>query len=145
MAEYTNIALQNVLVGQNVAFTESPFPCNRGIVLHRQGSGVFTLRGPSCSSNQCSARYKITFGANIAVPADGTATTPVALAVAVDGEPLGSATMIETPAVVSQFNNVFSAVVVQVPRGCCSTVSVENNGTQAVDVQNANIIIERIS
>ena len=142
MAEYTNVALQNVLVGGNVNFSESPYPCNKGIVLHRQGSGVFTLRG---ACNQCFARYKVSFGGNIAIPDGGEVADPVSLAIAVQGEALGSATMIETPAVAAQFNNVFAAVYVAVPKGCCISVSVKNNGTQAVDVQNANIIIERIS
>ena len=145
MPEYTNVALQNVLTGQNVVFTETPVPCNKGLVMHREGSGIFTLRGPGCACNQCFARYKVTFGGNIAIPAGGDATAPVSLAIALEGEPLASATMIETPAVVAQFNNVFSAVFVTVPRGCCVTVAVENNGTQAVDVQNANLIVERVA
>ncbi len=145
MAEYTSIALQNVLVGQNLLFTESPIPCCKGYVLHREGSGIFTLRGPGCASNQCFARYKVSFGGNIAVPTGGTAATPVSLAIALEGEPLASATMIETPAATAQFNNVFAAVYVTVPRGCCVTVAVENNGTQAVDVQNANLLIERVA
>lgn len=142
MAEYTNATLQNVLVGGNVNFSESPYPCNKGIVLHRQGSGVFTLRG-ACS--QCFARYRVSFGGNIAIPAGGETDQAVSLAIAIEGEPLASATMIETPGAVSQFNNVFASVYVSVPKGCCVSVAVENNGTQAVDVQNANIIIERIS
>lgn len=145
MAEYSNVPVQTVAVNQTVIFSENAFPCNRGNVIHRQGSGNFTLRGANCSGCQCWARYRVSFGANIAIPADGVAASPISLAIAVDGEPLGSATMIETPAVVSQFNNVFSSVIVQVPRGCCVTVSVENNGVQTVDVQNANIIIERIA
>lgn len=142
MAEYTNVALQNVLVGGNVNFSESPYPCNKGIVLHRQGSGVFTLRG-SCS--QCYARYKVSFYANVAVPDGGAEADPVSLAIAIDGEPVGSTTMIETPGATAQFNHVSAATYVPVPKGCCVSVAVENNGTQAVDVQNANIIIERIS
>jgi hypothetical protein len=53
--------------------------------------------------------------------------------------------MIITPAAVEQFSNVFSAVFIDVPRGCCSTVSVRNTSTQAIDVQNANLIVERTS
>lgn len=67
MAEYTNGALQTV--GQNVVFTESPAACNRGYVVHRDGSGVFTLRG---ITNQCRARYKVSYGGNIGVPGGGT-------------------------------------------------------------------------
>ena len=34
---------------------------------------------------------------------------------------------------------------IDVPRGCCSTVSVRNTSTQAIDVQNANLIVERVA
>lgn len=145
MAEYVAFPIQSVLAGQNVVFTTDVIPCNKGLVMHRPGSGLFTLRGPGCACNQCFARYKVTFGGNIAIPTGGDATAPVSLAIALEGEPLASATMIETPAVVAQFNNVFAAVFVTVPRGCCVTVAVENNGTQAVDVQNANLIVERVA
>ena len=145
MPEYTSAALQSVAVGQNVLFAETAVSCNKGLVLHREGSGIFTLRGPGCSCGQCFARYKITFGANIAIPDAGETGSPVALAIALDGEPLASATMIETPGAAAQFNNVFSAVFITVPRGCCVSVAVENSGAQAVYVQNANIIIERVA
>lgn len=145
MPEYTSTALQSVAVGQNVIFAETPVVCNKGLVLHRDGSGIFTLRGPGCNCNQCFARYKVTFGANIAIPDAGSTSTPIALAIALEGEPLASATMIETPGAASQFNNVFSAVFVTVPRGCCVSVAIENSGAQAVNVQNANIIIERVA
>ena len=44
MAEFTNVALQTVAAGQNVVFTETPICGGAGIV-HRDGSGVVTLRG----------------------------------------------------------------------------------------------------
>ena len=139
MAEYTAIALQTVADGQNVAFTESPVSCNRGYVNHRDGSGVFTLHG---ITNQCRARYKVTYGGNISIPTGGT-VGPISIALAIEGEPLASATAIVTPAAVNEFFNVFVAVYVEVPRGCCLTVAVENSSTQAINVQNSNIIIER--
>ena len=58
MAEYTANAVQTVEVGQNVLFSDAPIPgCRQGI-LHREGSGIITLRG---QVNNCSgfARYKI--------------------------------------------------------------------------------------
>lgn len=141
MAEYTAIALQTVAAGQNVAFTESPVSCGRGYVNHRDGSGVFTLRG---ITNQCRARYKITYGGNISVPTGGT-VGPISIALAIEGEPLASATAIVTPAAVNEFFNVFVAVYVEVPRGCCVSVAAENTSTQAINVQNSNIIIERVA
>lgn len=139
MAEYTANALQTVATGQNVQFTETPIGCNKGYVVHREGSGIFTLRG---ITNQCRARYKVSFGANISIPTGGTVEA-ISISLAIDGEPLSSATAIVTPAAVNEFFNVFTAVYINVPKGCCLSVAVENTSTQAINVQNANIIIER--
>lgn len=140
MAEFTNGLLQLVAVGANVLFNETPV-CGSNCIIHRPGSGIVTLRG---MTNQCRALYKVTFGANIAVPT-GETVGPVSLAIAVDGEPLASATMIETPAAVEEFANVFSAALISVPRGCCVTIAVENTSDIAVNVQNANLIVERVA
>jgi inorganic pyrophosphatase/exopolyphosphatase len=51
----------------------------------------------------------------------------------------------QTPAAVAEFSNVASAVFIDVPAGCCITVSVKNISEQAIDVQNANLIIERVA
>lgn len=142
MAEYTSNALQTVGLGQNVLFTESPIPCNRGYVIHREGSGILTLRGIVNNCNGCFARYKVSFGANIAIPEGGT-VDEISLALAIDGEPIPTSSMIVTPAAAEDFWNVYASVFVTVPRGCCYTVAVENTSTQTIDVQNANIIVER--
>ncbi len=141
MPEFTNASVQTVAVGQNVLFTETPVKCGRGYVLHREGSGNITLRG---ITNQCRARYRVSFGANIAVPTGGTAGS-VSLAVALDGEPVNSAVVTVTPAAVENYFNVYASVFVETPRGCCSTVSVENISPQAVNVANPNLIIERVA
>ena len=133
-------ALQTVAANQNVYFTDEVTSGNCAI-MHRNDSGLVTLKGVT---NQCRARYKVTFGGNIAVPAAGTVGA-ISLALTIDGEPLGATTMIVTPAAVSEFFNVFSAVFIDVPRGCCMTVSVKNISTQAIDVQNANLIVERVA
>lgn len=142
MAEYTSNALQTVGLGQNVLFTESPIPCTRGYVIHREGSGILTLRGIVNNCNGCFARYKVSFGANVAIPESGT-VAPISIALAIDGEPIPTSSMIVTPAAVGEFWNVYASVFVTVPKGCCYTVAVENTSTQAIDVQNANIIVER--
>ena len=142
MAEYTSNALQTVAAGQNVLFTETPIPCNRGYVLHREGSGILTLRGIVNNCNGCFARYKVSFGANIALPTGGTVEA-ISLALAIDGEPIPTSSMIVTPAAVEEFDNVYASIFITVPRGCCYTIAVENTSTQAIDVQNANLIVER--
>jgi len=53
--------------------------------------------------------------------------------------------MIQTPAAVGEFANVASAVYIDVPAGCCITVSVRNTSPDDIDVQNANLIIERVA
>ena len=53
--------------------------------------------------------------------------------------------MIMTPTAVSTFFNVFSALFVDVPRGTAITLSVKNIGDVPVDVENANLIVERVA
>lgn len=140
MAEFTAVALQEVPSNQSIYFTDTAVSGNNSIV-HRDGSGLVTLRGNTC---QCRARYRVMFGANIAIPTGGTVEA-ISLAIAISGEPVQSATMIETPAAVEEFSNVFSAVFIDVPAGCCVQVSVRNTSTQAINVQNANLIVERVA
>ena len=139
--EITNNAVQTVAVNQNVLLTDTVVSGNCSIV-HRSGSGLVTLRG--LTNNQCRARFRVTFGANIAVPTGGTAEA-ISLALAINGESVATTTMITTPAAVLEYNNVFSSVFLDVPRGCCSQISVKNISTQAINVQNANLIIERVA
>lgn len=139
MAEYTNITATDVAAGQNIPLTETAVSGSASIV-HRAGAGVVTLRG---LTNQRCARFKVTFGANIAIPTGGTVEA-ISAAIAVSGEPLASATAIVTPAAVEDYQNIFVAVVVSVPAGCCVTVAAENTSGQTITVQNANMIVERV-
>ena len=132
--------LQTVLAGANVQFTDTVVP-GKACTMHRPGSGLVSLRG---LTDQCRARYKISFGGNIAVPTGGTVGA-ISLAVAIDGEAIASTTMTVTPAAVEEFFNVFGTVYLDIPRGCCSQISVRNVNTQAIEVQNANLIIERVA
>ena len=138
--EITANAIQTVAAGANVIFTDTVTSGNCSII-HREGSGLVTLRG---LTNQCRARFRVSFGGNIALPADGTVGS-ISLAIAVNGEPVATTTMISTPTAVEEFNNVFSAIFLDVPRGCCSQISVRNTSDQPIDVQNANLIVERVA
>ena len=133
-------AIQTVAANQNVLFTDTVTNGNCSIT-HRPGSGLVTLRG---TTTQCRARYKVSFGGNIAIPTGGTVEA-IQIALAVDGEGLASSTMIVTPAAVEEYFNVFGAMFIDVPKSCCLTVSVKNTGTQDILVQNANLIIERVA
>ena len=138
--EIIAVATQTVAENQNVLFSDS-VTCGNCSITHRDGSGIVTLRG---TTNQCRARYKVSFGGNIAIPTGGTVEA-ISLALAIDGEGLGSNTMIVTPAAVEEYFNVFGAMFIDVPKGCCLTVSIQNTSAQSILVQNANLIIERVA
>lgn len=140
MAEYTADAVQTVGVNQNVLFTNDAV-CGNCAIMHRDGSGLVTLRG---ITKQCRARYRVFFSANIAIPTGGV-VAPIALAIATNGEGINSTSMIQTPAAANQFNNVASAVFLDVPAGCCTQISIKNISTQPINVQNANLIVERVA
>ena len=133
-------AIQTVNSGSNVQFTETPVP-GKCAILHREGSGITTLRG---LTRQCRARYRIFFNGNIAIPTGGTSGA-ISLAIAVNGESVGSATMIATPAAVNEYFNISSSIYVDVPAGCCSQIGIQNNGLVPLSVQNANLIVERVA
>ncbi len=138
--EIIAVAEQTVLANQNVLFTDVVTSGNFSIS-HRDGSGLITLRG---NTNQCRARYKVSFGGNIAVPTGGTVEA-ISIALALEGEGIASSTMIVTPAAVEEYFNVFGSMFIDVPRGCCLTVSVKNTSTQSILIQNANLIVERVA
>lgn len=141
MAEYTAVAQQIVEPNQVVLFTDVAVRGNNSI-MHREGSGLVTLRGLTCS--QPRARFRVSFGANIALPTDGTAG-PISVAIAIDGEPVISTKMIVTPADVEEFFNINRDVNIDVPAGCCVQVSVENTSGDDILVENANLIVERVA
>ena len=150
MAEYTSNPVQNVALNSPVLFTAS-IPCRRGYVYHEDDTGIFILRG--CTNN-CFARYQVTFNGNIAIPTGG-AVTPIAVAITVNGEPRLTSRAIFTPADVDDYGNVTSTAIVTVPKGCCFSVSVRyvdattddptTDPTPLIEVQNANFVITRIA
>ncbi len=140
-AEYSRTALQTVAVGNNVQFGNGCRACRKGFVQHRDDSGIFTVKG---GSNGCRATYKVTFDGNIAISAGGT-VEPISVALTINGEALGNATAIVTPAAIGDFFNVNVTTFIDIPCGCCVTVSVKNvSTTTAIDTVNANIVFERV-
>jgi hypothetical protein len=140
MAEYIAVTEQTVQANQNVLFSDVAV-CGNCSIMHRPGSGLVALRG---ITSQCRARYKVFFSGNIAIPTGGTVEA-ISISLSVDGEPVGSSTMIVTPAAVEEYFNVASAVFLDVPKNCCVQISVKNSSTQDILVQNANLIVERVA
>ena len=151
MAEYVYNPIQLVQPDQPVILDAS-IPCNRGYVFHREGSGIVTLRGVVNNSCANFARYQVTFNGNIAVPTGGT-VGPIAVSLAIGGEPILTSRAIVTPAAVDEYFNVTSTAIITVPKGCCFNVSVENTSfgataadtPTAINVQNANLVVSRIA
>ena len=146
MAEYSNNAIQTVNPGETVIFTESPVPCERGLVRHRDGTGDFLLNGwvprKNCGCRAQSALYLVDFGANIAIPEGGTVGS-ISVALTVDGSTIPSTTMTVTPAAVNEYFNVSRAAKVQVWNNCCQSFSIRNISDQPILVQNSNVIFAR--
>lgn len=141
-AEYSFVPLQTIDVDENITFTDGSRCCRKGFVQHRDNSGIFFLRG---ANNGCKAIYKVQFNGNIAIATGGT-VEPISIALTINGEELGNATAIVTPAAIGNFFNVSMATFIDVPCGCCVTVSVENTSdTTAIDITNANIIFDRVA
>lgn len=149
-AEFSANAAQVVPVGGSVIFTETPVPCNRGLIYHRDDSGLFRLINRFFRQNlmQCwrrNSNYLVSFHANIGIPEGGTIPTSpegISLAIAIDGAVDPSSTAISTPTVVETLDNVGAEIVVTVPYMCsCSSISLVNTSTVPITVQNANMTI----
>lgn len=149
MSEYTANAIQIVNPGESVVFTDTPVPCVRGFVRHRDDSGNFLLSGwvpykPGCNcrNQNRSANYLIDFGANISIPEGGTVEA-ISVAIAIDGSTIPASTMVVTPAAVDEYFNVSRAINAEIWKGCCETITIRNTSSQPIQVQNANVIFSR--
>lgn len=150
MAEYVENAVQSVALNSPILL-DSSIPCRNGYVYHADDTGIFILRG---MTNNCFARYQVTFNGNISVP-EGGEVTPIAIAITENGEPRLTSRAIFTPQAVNEYGNVTSTAFITVPKGCCFTVSVRYvdattddpavTPTPLINVQNANLVITRVA
>lgn len=147
--EYLANAVQEVALNAPIIFSAS-IPCRSGNVYHEDETGIFILRG---NTNNCFAHYQVTFNGNIAIPEGGT-VTPIAVALAVSGEPRLTSRAIFTPAAAEEYGNVTSTAIIKVPRGCCFSLSVDAipattdptvTPAPVIEVQNANLTIARVA
>ena len=149
MAEYLANAVQPIALNAAAVFDAS-IPCNRGYIFHEDGTGIFILRG---ITQNCFARYQVVFNGNIAIP-EGGDVTPIAVAIALNGEARQTSRAIFTPAETEEYGNVTSTAIITVPKGCCFSLSVRYVPgvddptvipTPVIDLQNANLTISRIA
>jgi hypothetical protein len=149
VAEYLANAVQLIPANEPAIFTAS-IPCRAGYVYHEDETGIFILRGAVNCPTSCFARYRVTFNGNIAVPAGGT-VAPIAVALSVNGEPRPTSRAIVTPAAAEDYFNVTCTALIDVPRGCCFTISLRNVAAEVdtppetISLQNANLVIDRVA
>lgn len=147
--EFLANAVQEVTLNAPIIFTAS-IPCNKGYVYHEDETGNFILRGIVNNTCNCYAHYQVTFNGNVAIPEGGT-VGPIAVAIAVNGEPRLTSRAIFTPAAVNEYGNLTSTAIIKVPKGCCFSLSVDavpasvDATVPAINVQNANLTISRIA
>lgn len=138
--ELIAVDVQTIEANANAVFSVTRIPGCPSII-HTDGSGIVKLRG---ITNQCRARFRVSFGGNIAVAA-GETVGPISMAITIDGEATQFSVMTVTPAAVGDFFNIYSSVYVDVPADCCSTIAVTNISDIAVELQNANLNVERVA
>lgn len=151
MAEFTYNEIQLVQPGAPALLNDG-IRCNRGLVMHRPGSGILTLRGSNGGCQQF-ARYRVQYDGNIAVPEGGTAGE-IQLALAIDGEIVPTSIAAATPTAVDAYWNVSGFAIIDVPACCCYTVSVRNASVSAdpattpapaLNLRNLNVEVTRIA
>lgn len=143
--EYSYPLVQTVAVDENILFLNGNRCCKKGFIIHNDASGVFRVKGVS---NCCKTIYKVHFNANVAVSdaADGGVLEPISVAITQNGEVLRNAIATVTPAAIGDFFNVSVETFIELPCGCCDTITVRNiSDTTAIDVVNANLIIDRVA
>ena len=146
-AEYSAIAAQTVAVNENILFLNGDRCCKKGFIVHNNSSGVFRLKG-ICKNCATRAVYKVNFHANVAVApaADGGVLQPIIVALSQNGETMQNTVSVVTPAAIGDQWVVNFETMIELPCGCCDTISVRNiSETTAIEVENANILFERIA
>ena len=135
MLNAVNTPVQTISAAQSV-----PFAVNRIVtgntVRHEPGSARFALVKPGI--------YKVSVNADIAVPTGGT-VGEISINLNQDGEAVPGTVGAVTPAAVAEFGNVAFSTLIRVLCPCGnSVISVGNPTGEAIDVRDANIVIDRL-
>lgn len=134
MAVFTSTTAQTVSNGNNVAFTSTAV---RGgcSVLHREGSGLVTVRG---SGNCCNpARYRISFNGTVTGVAGA-----IQLVITQSGENLGETLMSVVPAATTDVWSISTSTEIVVPCDC-ATIGVKSVTASDITVNTASIAVTR--
>lgn len=149
MAEYGYNEAQTLQPGA-AAILSDIRPCSKcpQQVMHDNMTPNLILRGIVRNTNCCNprAQYKVTFAGNIAV-AEGGTPGEIQVALSVNGYVRPFTISAATPAAVGDFWHAGGDTIIDVPAGCCTTVTVVNASSEAtaITIRNLNVDIERIS
>ena len=146
-SEYSYPLAQTVAVNENIVFLNGDRCCKKGFIVHNDASGVFRLKG-ICKNCAPRAIYKVNFHANVAgAPADeGGVLEPIIVALSQNGETARNTVSVVAPAAIGDQWVINFETLIELPCGCCDTISVRNiSATTAIEVENANILFERIA
>ena len=131
------VSVQSVSSGQNVLFSTDRCRTNSckcgGWLSHDNGSGLFRISKQGI--------YEVEYNANIT----SIDTGEISLVLEQNGEPIGGTNAIYNVATAGVLGHVSASALICIPCGCCVTISLGNNGVNTVSVQDANIIIKKIS
>ena len=144
MAEYIANNPVSVALNSAIPFNAS-IPCTHGGIYHEDGSGIFILRG---ITNNCFARYIVTFNGNVSIPEDAADAVPISIGITENGEVKEESIATYSPIDVDTLGNLTSTTSITVPRGCCFTVAVryvseEATPTPTINVNNGSVRITR--
>lgn len=140
MAQYSFDNIQEVASNNNIVFYNGDMCCNKGIITHTNGSGIFRIKG---ANNSCRTIYEAQFTSNIAIQS-GT-VQPISVALTQNGEIKNNAVATVTPLSVGSYNNVNISLQIEIPCGCCDTIAIRNISNVPIRAVNSNIIIKRIA
>lgn len=141
MTEYSYPLAQTVAASSNLIFLNGDRCCKKNLITHNDNSGVFRIKA---AGNCCKTIFRVKFNGNIAIATDGT-VGEIGVAFAQNSETLNNAVAIVTPAAVGELWNVSLETFIELPCGCCDTLSIKNVSGTAITVENANIIIDRVA
>ena len=143
--EYSYIPSQFVEADENILFLNGNRCCKKGLISHNDSSGVFRVKGVY---NCCKTIYRVNFGANVAIaPADeGGVVEPITIALTQNGEVIRNTIRTVTPVAIGDLWAIGFETFVELPCGCCDTITIRNiSETTTIEVENANLIIDRVA
>lgn len=154
MAEFGYNEIQTIQPGA-AAVLDDIRPCTRRprLVIHDNMTPNIVLRGivnnPCCGN----AQYNVAYSGNIALAA-GATVGEIQLALSVNGYVRPLTIGAATPTTVGTYWHVSGDTTLDVPVGCCTTVTVVNASVSptpattpapAIDVRNLNVRVTRVA